>query len=201
MTRAAPTEFWLIRHAPVHGPEGVIHASDAPVRLTARRRIAALRQTLPTDAVAYCSPARRTVRTAEALRLQAMVLPALREQDFGAWTGRTHAELASSSDMAYASFWNAPATSAPPGGESFVEQIERTEAALASITAERVVLVVHSGTVRAALALALALPAERALSFVVEPLSLTRLDRLETGWRVGFVNEAAQTWPPRSAQS
>jgi alpha-ribazole phosphatase len=51
-----------------------------------------------------------------------------------------------------------------------------------------VVLVVHSGTVRAALAVALDIAAESALRFVIDPLSLTRLDRLENGWRVVGVN-------------
>ncbi|MGN1288892.1 MAG: histidine phosphatase family protein, partial [Bradyrhizobium sp.] len=27
------THFWLIRHAPVDGPRGVIHAPDAPADL------------------------------------------------------------------------------------------------------------------------------------------------------------------------
>jgi len=51
-----------------------------------------------------------------------------------------------------------------------------------------VVLVVHSGTVRAALALALEIAPEQALRFVIDPLSLTRIDRLVSGWRVCCVN-------------
>ena len=51
-----------------------------------------------------------------------------------------------------------------------------------------VVLVVHSGTVRAALAIALEMAPEQALRFVIDPLSLTRIDRLAGGWRVISVN-------------
>jgi alpha-ribazole phosphatase len=51
-----------------------------------------------------------------------------------------------------------------------------------------VILVVHSGTIRAALAVALDCSAESALRFVVDPLSLTRIDRLDGSWRVGAVN-------------
>jgi alpha-ribazole phosphatase len=47
---------------------------------------------------------------------------------------------------------------------------------------------VHSGTIRAALAIALDLAPEGALRFVIDPLSLTRIDRLDNGWRVGVVN-------------
>jgi alpha-ribazole phosphatase len=50
-------------------------------------------------------------------------------------------------------------------------------------------LVVHSGTIRAALCIALDLTPEAALRFVVDPLSLTRIDRLATGWRVLSVNQ------------
>ena len=54
-----------------------------------------------------------------------------------------------------------------------------------------VILVVHSGTVRAALAVALDLSPEAALRFIIDPLSLTRIDRLERGWRVVAVNRVA----------
>jgi alpha-ribazole phosphatase len=48
--------------------------------------------------------------------------------------------------------------------------------------------VVHAGTVRAALAVALDLKPEQALRFAVKPLSLTRLDSTSAGWRVETVN-------------
>jgi alpha-ribazole phosphatase len=86
-------------------------------------------------------------------------------------------------------FWKSPASNAPPGGESFVDQIARTIAGLASFPAGDVVLVVHSGTIRAALAIALDLTPEAALRFAIDPLSLTRIDRLDNGWRVVAVNQ------------
>ena len=81
-----------------------------------------------------------------------------------------------------------PAGNAPPGGESFVDQISRTVAGLAALPSGDAVLVVHSGTIRAVLAIALDLAPDAALRFVIDPLSLTRIDRLERGWRVGAVN-------------
>lgn len=59
---------------------------------------------------------------------------------------------------------------------------------VAGLPTGEVVLVVHSGTVRAALAIALDVAPDRVLGFVIDPLSLTRIDRLDAGWRVGFVN-------------
>ena len=56
------------------------------------------------------------------------------------------------------------------------------------LPAGEAVLVVHSGTIRAVLAIALDLAPDSALRFVIDPLSLTRIDRLENGWRVVAVN-------------
>ena len=89
---------------------------------------------------------------------------------------------------AYREFWKSAASNRPPGGESFVDQIARASAGLAALPAGEAILVVHSGTIRAVLAIALDLAPEQALRFVIDPLSLTRIDRLENGWRVVAVN-------------
>jgi alpha-ribazole phosphatase len=185
------TQLWLIRHAPVDGPRGVIHAPDAPADTTDAVAFAALKAMLPAHAPVVCSPARRTRDTAAALGLTAAIEPAFREQDFGAWTGRRHHDLAEELGDAYQAFWDASASNRPPGGESFVEQIARVAAGLASLPEGDVIVVAHSGTVRAALAIALDIASENALRFVIDPLSLTRIDRLEAGWRVVAVNRHA----------
>ena len=184
-----PTNLWLIRHAPVDGPRGVIHGPDAPADLGDATAFAALRARLPGGAFAVCSPARRTRETAERLGLVAVEQADFREQDFGAWTGRRHNDLATELGAAYQAFWKSPAGNRPPGGESFVDQIDRARAGLALLPAGDAVLVVHSGTIRAVLAIALDLKPEQALRFVIDPLSLTRIDRLENSWRVVTVNQ------------
>lgn len=185
---SAATNLWLIRHAPVDGPRGVIHGPDAPADTSNAAAFAALKAKLPPDAFAVCSPARRTWETADSLGLDPVREPLFREQDFGAWTGRRHNDLAAELGDTYRDFWKSPASNAPPGGESFVDQIARTVAGLASLPAGDVVLVVHSGTIRAVLAITLDLTPEAALRFAIDPLSLTRIDRLDNGWRVVAVN-------------
>jgi alpha-ribazole phosphatase len=180
--------LWLIRHAPVDGPRGVIHGPDAPADTSNAGAFAALRAQLPDDAAAYCSPARRTRETALALALDPVDVAAFREQSFGRWTGRRHDELTMELGASYIDFWRSAATNRPPGGESFVEQVARVSAGLAALPAGNVILVVHSGTVRAALAIALNTAPENALRFVVDPMSLTRIDRLDNGWRIVAVN-------------
>ncbi|MCC8968648.1 histidine phosphatase family protein [Bradyrhizobium sp. Pear76] len=183
------THLWLIRHAPVDGPRGVIHAPDAPADLGDAAAFAALQAKLPRATYAVCSPARRTRETAARLGLTATEDDAFREQDFGDWTGRRHGEIeAELGAAAYRAFWNAPGSNKPPGGESFADQIARARTGLARLPAGDVVLVVHSGTIRAVLAIALELTPDPALRFVIDPLSLTRIDRLPNAWRVVAVN-------------
>jgi alpha-ribazole phosphatase len=182
------TRLWLIRHATVAGPSGVIHDGDAAADTSDDEALAALLAQLPAEAAPFASPSLRTLQTAAALGLRPKPEPNFREQDFGDWTGRRHDDLARELGSAYRDFWRAPANSRPPGGESFVEQIVRVRHGLADLPAGDVVLVVHSGTVRAALAIALDVAPEHALRFAIDPLSLTRIDRLKNGWRVVCVN-------------
>jgi alpha-ribazole phosphatase len=180
--------LWLIRHAPVAGAKGVIHDFDAPADVSDDTAFDALRAKLPAAAAVFASPSTRTMATAAVLGLRPVAEPDFREQDFGDWTGHRHDDLAREPGTAYRDFWRAPASSRPPGGESFAEQIVRVRDALVALPPEDVILVVHSGTIRAALAVALGLAPEQALRFAIDPLSLTRIDRLTDGWRVVGVN-------------
>ena len=63
-----------------------------------------------------------------------------------------------------------------------------------------IVAVTHGGTIRAALALALAVPLQTALAFTVENCSLTRIDHLAIDdapglWRVVAVNHRPWSRP------
>jgi alpha-ribazole phosphatase len=180
--------LWLIRHAPVAGLRGVIHDADAPADTSDGMVFAALRAKLPADAAQFASPSVRTLETAAALGLRPATEPNFREQNFGDWTGRRHDDLAREHGADYREFWRAPADSRPPGGESFADQIVRVRDGLTALPPGDVVLVVHSGTIRAALAIALGIGPEPALRFAIDPLSLTRIDRLTNGWRVVCVN-------------
>jgi alpha-ribazole phosphatase len=184
------TSLWLIRHAAVDGPAGTIWPPTAPADLGDRSSFDRLRAHLPKVAKAYASPAQRTIDTAKALQLDPVLAPEFAEQDFGAWTGRRHDDLAVTGGEAYAQFWNDPARSVPPGGESFANQVVRVRRGIDRIDAGSAILVVHSGTIRAALCIALDIAPQAALRFAVDPLSLTRIDRLDGGWRVAFVNQA-----------
>ncbi len=192
MNQTGETRWWWVRHAPVTGPS-MLHAPDAPADLDDERRIRRLRRILPIQAVWVTSDMRRAWQTAAVLSDGPVTrIPDLAEQDFGAWTGELHDDLWTGGDTEYRQFWEAPADATPPAGESFVAMCLRVAATVERLTdlhhGQDVVAVAHAGTVRAALALALGLAPERALQFVIEPWSVTRIDRVASSWRVSRVN-------------
>ncbi len=207
------TRWWWIRHAPVPNPEQRCYGQrDMACDTSDAAALQALATCLPADAVWIATTLQRTQMTAAAIHAvreptapaRSLILEAgLIEQHFGDWQGRTYAEIGAfgkaNSDAGHR-FWLAPAHSVPPGGESFVQVMQRVAAAVERLTREHagrdIVVVAHGGTIRAALAFALGLEPEAALAFSIEPLSLTRLDHIEGpgaghGWRVGVVNHFA----------
>lgn len=193
------TRFWWLRHAPTAAQtEGRIPDADAEADVSDAARLATLRRRLPARALWIASPTRRAVQTVKALtHVRPLLIPALTEQDFGAWTGQRHADLWGSGEAAYRAYWDDPVHKAPPGGESYAAQFARTAAAIRDLTTEHsgldLILVAHAGTIRAALALALTEgrqppPLAASMGFSIDPLSLTRIDAIGPGWRIGGVN-------------
>jgi alpha-ribazole phosphatase len=198
------TQFWMIRHALVAENEramlyGVRDVSLCPDTLVAQVPMyQALAARLPQGARWACTPLSRTRRTAEAIfaagypAQEMAVVPDLIEQDLGDWQGLVHADLPPLLSRPAHPFWPLAGDEVPPGGESFVQVIARVGPAMEQLAQDYegdLVVVSHGGAIRAALAHALDVQADNALHFSVHNLSLTRLDRLPEGWRVGCVNE------------
>ncbi|SDH86989.1 histidine phosphatase family protein [Roseospirillum parvum] len=211
--------LWLVRHAPVAGADaGRINGQrDVPCDTTDRLALFALAGALPRGARVLCSPLTRCKATLAAAIDSGFrpdgpetLEPDLMEQDFGAWAGKSWAEL---TDHPLARrMWAEPATTRPPDGESFADQVARVGPLLERIVADTpggdVVLVCHAGTIRAALAVALNVDPAAALAFQIDPLSLTRLDaypadpapgkrrKLDGGWAVVWVNRPCRAPGP-----
>jgi alpha-ribazole phosphatase len=209
------TRFWWIRHAPVDHGGRIYGQRDVSCDCSESDVFRALSAQLPREAVWVTSTLRRTHETASAIVRaglpgpspipgpEALAVPELAEQNFGAWQGLSYEELRQSREGAFHRFWHGPAHEAPPGGESFVALIARAARAIESLAeAHRgrdIIAVAHGGTIRAALSLALGLEPEAALAFAIENCSLTRIDRVDGpglghGWSVVTVNR-----PPRPA--
>ena len=202
------TGFWLIRHALVAENAravlyGTMDVELCPHTLVAQQpSYAALARSLPHPAHWVVTPLSRTQRTAAAI-MQAgyqgpipEIVPALVEQDLGAWQGLPHADLPERLQEPAHPFWPLSGTERPPGGESMQDVIARVGPALerlATAHAEAdVVIVSHGGTIRAAVAHALGIGATNALHLAIQNLSLTRLERHPEGWKVVCVNALPQ---------
>jgi alpha-ribazole phosphatase len=208
--RDTVTRWWWVRHAPVTVNDGRCYGqTDLPCDVSNLAAFAGLAASLPKNAVWVTSELQRTHLTAAGIVRAGLPGPdpipgpgvivekELNEQHFGEWQGMKYADIAAMQAEAYHRFWLAPAHKAPPGGESFVELMERATRAIWRLTEEHagrdIIAVTHGGTIRVALAEALDLEPEAALAFSVDNLSLTRLDRFDGaasghGWNVVTVN-------------
>lgn len=90
------------------------------------------------------------------------------EQDFGDWHGRSHNQIAESNPVASKNFWRDPITAAPPNGESFAAMVQRVQNRIIFINKhysgyKTVIMIGHSGTIKAAYGLSQGLPTDRLL--------------------------------------
>ncbi len=212
------TYWWLVRHAPVIPDLGRMNGkTDVDCDVADKDAFRALARTLPRNAVWAVSPLSRTGKTAQAIIEAGAIAPrpiietGLTEQDFGEWEGRAWVDLLSDSDSSHEAFWANPGHNAPPGGESFADQVARVGMSIDRLSAAHpgrdIIAVVHAGTIRAALAWALKLDPTQALAFKVDNLSLTRAEYIPGGtfrnpdanWRVCAVNLPPLTPPLKKA--
>jgi broad specificity phosphatase PhoE len=201
------TRFWMIRHAIVEESArlriyGATDVELCPHSLEAQQPMyAALARRLPRgkQVVWIASPLSRTQRTGAAIfaagypEQTLTIEPGITELSFGAWQGRTNAEVQPEFTLQPHPFWSIAGDERPPGGESMTDGIARLGATLERLAAAHpgcdIVALSHGGAIRAAVAHALRIPADSALRLSVENLSLTRLDHVGGFWRVDCVNE------------
>lgn len=115
------TSLTLVAHALTPALRGLVLGGDAepdPAGVDAARELK-----IDADEV-YAGPETAALRTAAALGLTPVVVPALRDRQYGDWTGRELEELLSASPEAVAAWLDRPHT-APPGGETENDVITR----------------------------------------------------------------------------
>lgn len=105
----------------------------------------------------YASPLQRARETAEAvaeeIALEPLLDARLAETDTGDWTDRPFDEVMAEDPEGFAAFRRADKDFRFPGGESFAEQYERVDAAIADIGKGKLpaIVVCHRGVIRLAL--------------------------------------------------
>ena len=175
----AASDLILIRHAPAatggrlcgRTDVGLAEWDGEAARARLAPRIGGLRL--------VASPARRCVETARAFG-EPQTDARLWEQDHGDWEGRAWSEIPDLGPLPPADL----AAHRAPGGESFADLCARAVPALRAMAG--CAAVVHAGTVRAALSMAVGVPA--ALSFEVGHLSITHLRLLPGGVSIACVS-------------
>lgn len=178
----------LVRHAePTEDVHGRCYGRlDVPLSGRGRaqgRRLAAALSGEPVTAI-VSSPRLRARKTAQAIAephgLAVAVVEELRELDFGELEGRTYEEIAASRPELFERWMRAPTSVRFPGGESYEDLHARAIDAISLLRASYhsllVVAVTHAGVVRAVLADALGMPADRVFRLAVDTASITRVE-------------------------
>lgn len=139
----------------------------------------------------FVSPLKRAydfaLPLARRFRLQPEIDVKLREIDFGAWEGRSFAEMPPEMQVQYAAWCEDPFRITPPGGEAFSQLTERVRAFLAQTQKrlgeeECAVAVTHGGVIRTAVALAMQMPLRLAARLRIEAASTTILECYGGDW-------------------
>jgi len=154
---------------------------DEPLDELARVALASLDRRLGGEALT--SPALRARETAAALGLEASPEQMLRECDFGAWAGRTLAEIADESP-GEAHEWMLDPRARPHGGETLTELLSRVGSWLERQRRldGRAIAVTHGGVIKAAVVHVLGAPPAAFWRIDVKPLSVTELHASEAAW-------------------
>jgi broad specificity phosphatase PhoE len=187
---------FLARHAS-HDEVGRVLSGRSDIALNAagRAEAARLADRLAGVSIAaiHSSPRRRARETANIVAehhgLPVNNADALDEIDFGAWIGRSFADL--DGDPAWARWNVARGSAATPGGEDMAAATVRAVRHIEDVAGEQPVLCVsHCDIIRGVVAHYLGLDADRMLGFDVDPGSLTELALYGNGdGRVVMLNE------------
>lgn len=193
-----PTRFYWIRHAPVKAmmPGRIYGQRDVGCNLKDIDSLKRLADLLPEDALWVTSTLSRTKKTAKAIAAQKnwtinpLAYKELMEQNFGLWQSKTWDEL--DEEPASKSFWDDPAHTCPPDGESFATVCQRVKKCINHLgrkyQGQHIVCVAHAGTIRAAAAQALGLSPANALKLKIDTLSISRFSLFDNTWAVECIN-------------
>lgn len=188
MSNEVSKQLYLVRHGDVGCQGRYIGSSDPSLTTLGRRQVMGLAAALhatPFDAI-FSSPLRRCRQSLELLGKtdSAVLREELREVDFGAWEGKSYAEIVAADPGAMSAWASGAADFGFPGGErlaAFHQRVTRFWGMLAEQQGQALLVVTHGGVIRHLLCLALALPWERYLSFDIQLASCTTLSLYSGG--------------------
>lgn len=188
------TRFHMVRHGPTH-EKTFVGWRDVPADLSDTDAVDRLHRGLPRDALLISSDLTRAVKTADAIaegRNRLPHDPALREFDFGDWDGKHHSEVSETHPELSRAFWEKPGDLAAPNGESWNGVATRVAQVLDRLHRDHqgaeIIIVGHFGMILTQLGIALGKPPQLTLGQKIDNLSVTTIQRLDTGWDTHLIN-------------
>ncbi|MFK0256178.1 histidine phosphatase family protein [Streptomyces sp. NPDC090445] len=133
------------------------------------------------------APSSRCATTADEFGLKATPELALRDFDYGEWSGRQMAEIAATNPYGF-SAWLTDPDATPHGGESVRQLCRRTAAWLHDLPQdeEDALAITEPGVIRATILHALSVPARAFWHIKVPPLSIVTVTSRADRWDVQF---------------
>jgi broad specificity phosphatase PhoE len=166
----------LICHASTRSLRAATFGGDDPIDDVGRAKAERLAGTVRRMDRCLTSPALRARETAAALGFTATVDERLRDCDFGRWSGRKFTQVLVREPIKLAAWMSNP-SSAPHGGESIEQLVERVTAWMREPGRDKVhtVAITHASVIRAAIVYAIGAQLQSFWRIDVVPLSLTDL--------------------------
>jgi broad specificity phosphatase PhoE len=170
----------LVSHAMTDAMAAGRFPTDEPLSAVGRRQLSVAIDFGATEFTSLSGRELRCLQTAELLGLHAAVEPRLADLDCGRWRGDVLGGVLAA-DLAV---WLTDPTSAPHGGESVVDLMDRVAGWLESLTAgpSRTVAVTHPAVIRAAILLALDAPPKSFWRIDIAPASRTEMHYRGHAW-------------------
>ena len=154
---------------------------------------------------AYASDLRRTIQTTQAILeghgVNLVLTPELREMSYGEWEGMAYQEIRRLYADHFADMLSRRLDFAPSGGESMNQLINRVSSLLAGIQErhnidETVLLVAHSGSLRAAIISLLNWPRESVWSLWLDTASMSMIELTPNNSALCLLNDTSHRAAP-----
>jgi broad specificity phosphatase PhoE len=189
------TRLKLLCHASTSAVRSSAFPADEPLDAQGRQKLAAIPYRPHHGHRCLTSPALRALQTAEGLGLDATVEAALRDCDYGKWTGLALDDV-QAQDPDAVSEWLRDPEAAPHGGESVVALIARVSNWLEAqrAVAGTIVAVTHASVIRAAIVCALEAGPRSFWHIDIAPLSLTELSANNARWTLVSTGSGKTGW-------
>jgi broad specificity phosphatase PhoE len=175
----------FICHASTDAVRRSAFPADEPLDAIGKREATAPAGSAPHADRIRSSPELRARQTAQVLGLNAAVEPALRDCDYGRWSGQSFDDVSAREPEAVATWLRDPAA-APHGGESLLAFMQRVATWLGGelIQHRQSIVITHAAVIRAATVHAIEATPQSFWRIDVAPLSCTRLSGNNGRWNL-----------------